>query len=51
MANMIPGIDPGLIENRVGSQACTLNDIYVGSSRGRFLLYIFHEAGYQFENK
>jgi hypothetical protein len=33
---------------RAGSQACTLNDIYVGSSRGRFLLYIFHEAGYQF---
>jgi superfamily I DNA/RNA helicase len=36
---------------KAGSQACTLNDIYVGSSRGRFLLYIFHEAGYQFENK
>ena len=33
---------------RAGSQACTLNDIYVGSSRERFLLYIFHEAGYRF---
>jgi len=30
-------------------QDCTLIDIYVGSSRGRFLLYTFHEAGYWFE--
>jgi hypothetical protein len=33
---------------RKGSQACTLNDIYVGCSRARFLLYVFHEEGYRF---
>ncbi len=31
-----------------GSQACTPNDIYVGSSRARFLLYVFHEDGFSF---
>jgi len=33
---------------RTGSQACTPNDIYVSSSRGRFLLYVFHEEGFSF---
>ena len=34
---------------REGSQACTLNDIYVGCSRARFLLYVFHEEGFEFK--
>jgi len=30
-----------------GSRVCTVNDLYVGCSRARFLLYIFHETGYR----
>ena len=37
-----------LIGVRAGSQACTPGDVYVGSSRARFLLYLFHEEGYRF---
>ncbi len=33
---------------RTGLQACTPGDIYVGCSRARFLLYVFHEAGFVF---
>lgn len=33
---------------RAGSQACTPGDVYVGSSRARFLLYLFYEEDYRF---
>ncbi len=36
---------------RSGSKACTLEDIYVGSSRARFLLYVFHEEGFSFRGQ
>jgi len=35
----------GVIE---GSPACTIEDIYVGISRGRYLLYIFHHKDWEF---
>jgi len=47
MATMIPDI-VFLTGIKSGSQACTLNNIYVGRSRGRFLLYIFHEEWFSF---
>lgn len=37
-----------LIGIKTGSKVCTINDIYVGCSRACFLLYIFHEEGFQF---
>ncbi len=36
---------------RAGTRACTINDIYVGSSRASFLLYVFHEEGFDFNGK
>ncbi len=32
------------------SKVCTPGDVYVGCSRARFLLYVFHEEGYEFGN-
>lgn len=35
-----------LIGIRNESKACTLSDVYVGGSRARFLLYVFHEESW-----
>jgi superfamily I DNA/RNA helicase len=32
---------------RAGSKVCTDADVYVGGSRARFLLYVFHEDGWK----
>lgn len=37
-----------LIGIKDGSAVCTSEDIYVGSSRARYLLYIFHHPDWQF---
>ncbi len=34
-----------LVDIREGTLACTGTDVYVGASRGRYLLYVFHHAG------
>jgi hypothetical protein len=34
-----------LVDIREGTPACTGTDVYVGASRGRYLLYVFHHAG------
>ncbi len=39
-----------LIGIKAGSRVCTINDIYVGSSRACFLLSVFHEKSYQFDH-
>ncbi|MBS4031993.1 MAG: NERD domain-containing protein [Clostridiales bacterium] len=39
-----------LIGIKAGSPACTPADIYVGGSRARFLLHVFHERTYLPEN-
>lgn len=36
-----------LIGIREGSRVCTPADIYVGASRSRYLLYVFHQAGWR----
>lgn len=44
--NGLPGLDADivfLIYITAGSRVCTEADIYVGGSRARFLLYIFHD--------
>lgn len=40
-----------LIGIKPGSQVCSNADVYVGGSRARFLLYIFHEKTWQIETK
>lgn len=39
-----------LIGIKPNSRACTDADIYVGASRARFLLYIFHDRAWMFEH-
>lgn len=39
-----------LIGLKKGSPVCTETDIYVGGSRARFLLYVFHERSLHFTN-
>lgn len=40
-----------LIDITAGSRVCTEADIYVGGSRARFLLYIFHDANMKVKGK
>ena len=40
-----------LIDITAGSRVCTEADIYVGGSRARFLLYIFHDANMEVKGK